>query len=85
VAVGDITHGHFNTYDEKLSEMEVAHSVTELVIDFLDALFSDRVILWCSKDRRSGGWRVVDEVVSSAPIDSSRDIFVWSGPLTDGY
>jgi hypothetical protein len=82
LAVGDITHGHFNPYEEHLSETQLAHSVTEMVVEFLDALFSDRVVLWCSKDRRSGGWRVVDEPASTVPIDLSGDVFVWSGPLS---
>ncbi len=81
VAVGDITHGHFNPYDGRLIETQVAQNVTELVVDFLDALFANRVILWCSKDRRSGGWRVTDQPATTAPLDLSGDVFVWSGPL----
>lgn len=81
VGIGDITHGHFNPYDGNLSKSQIAHAVTEMVIDFLDALFSNRVVLWCSHDRRSGGWRVFDEPVSTAPSDVSGDVFVWSGPL----
>jgi hypothetical protein len=81
VAVGDITHGHFNPYDGSLTKVQVAQNVTEMVVDFLDALFANRVVLWCSKDRRSGGWRVTDQPVTTAPLELSEEVFVWSGPL----
>lgn len=84
VAVGDITHGHFNPYDGSLTDTQVAQNVTEMVIDFLDALFTNRVVLWCSKDRRSGGWRVMDQPVTTAPLDLTGDVFVWSRPLAEG-
>ncbi|MHC4645044.1 MAG: hypothetical protein ACYTBJ_06065 [Planctomycetota bacterium] len=45
LSVGDITYGHFNPYDRNLTQNQADHEATESVIDFLDALFSDKVLL----------------------------------------
>ena len=81
VMVGEITHGHFNPYHSTLTEAEVARRVTDMVVDFLESLFADRVVLWCSENRRSGGWRVLHETPREAPTGLSGCVYVWSGPL----
>src|SRR5258707_9614723 len=60
VLIENITHGHFNPYDEKLSDAQRDEIVTEDVINFLKALFSDRVLLHSSADNRTGGWTRLD-------------------------
>src|SRR5688572_20645563 len=50
VLIEKITHGHFNPYDDELSESERDEMVTDDVIDFLKALFSDRVLLHSRAD-----------------------------------
>src|SRR4051812_41213045 len=46
VAVDDLTHGHFAEYDSGLSESERAVRIVDAVVDFLEALFADRVVVW---------------------------------------
>lgn len=56
VAIGRLTHGHFNPYDSTLTEQEIAERVTSEVADFLADVFADRVVVWVASDRRVGGW-----------------------------
>jgi hypothetical protein len=80
--VGEITHGHFNPYDPTLTEDQVAESVTEMVVDFLTELFANRVLLFNSVPRHTGGWRVLEEpIVGIPPEYSGYDAYAWSGPL----
>src|SRR5437016_14055541 len=60
VLIEKITHGHFNPYDEKLEEEQRDKIATEDVVDFLKALFSDRVLLHASPDNHRGGWMRLD-------------------------
>ncbi|MHB1003939.1 MAG: hypothetical protein ACYC1B_08990 [Thermoleophilia bacterium] len=89
VLIENITHGHFNPYDESLSEAERDKEITEEVCDFLDALFRDDVLLWTSG--RAGGWARLDlreegekedDVISGLQRDAKY--FVWSGPRKRG-
>ncbi len=48
VMIEHITHGHFNPYNPALSQDEVDRQVSEDVIDFLEALFEDKILLWVS-------------------------------------
>jgi hypothetical protein len=80
VLIEKVTHSHFNPYDEKLSEEQRDERVTEDVIDFLKALFSDRVLLYSSPDNRRGGWTRLDS--KHGPVELSPDLryFLWSRP-----
>jgi hypothetical protein len=80
VCIENVTHGHFNRYDEKLSETERDEAVTEDVIDFLKALLGDRVLLYSSADNRIGGWTRLD--LTDGPIELSPSLqhFLWSRP-----
>lgn len=81
VLIENITHGHFNPYDEKLSESQRDEIVTGMVIDFLRALFSDRVLLHCTPDGRMGGWTRMDLVGEGAgELSSSNRYYLWSRP-----
>jgi hypothetical protein len=83
VRIEKITHGHFSSYDESLSEAERDRWVTKCVFDFLDDLFADKVLLWVSESGRSGGWKVLRESLKPADVREGGDIrfFVWSGPV----
>ena len=82
VLIEKITHGHFNPYDEKLLEAQRDEMVTEDVIDFLRALFSDRVLLHCTQDGRLGGWTRMD-LAHDGPVELSQSqrYFLWSRPF----
>lgn len=79
VAVGEITHGHFNPYDPTLNAEQIAERVADDVINFLIDLFEDRVLLWKSADGRSGGWRMIGSDDRDSLMDASDQGFVWSG------
>lgn len=80
IEIGDITHGHFNPYDDSLTSDQLAERVTEEVIDFLHDLFADRVLLWKSPDGRSGGWQRLGYGDESPRGDNLR--YLWSGPIS---
>jgi hypothetical protein len=82
VLIENVTHGHFNPYDEKLSEAQRDEMVTEDVIDFLKALFSDRVLLHSSPDNRRGGWSRLDLEDGPVALSPSFQYFLWSRPYT---
>lgn len=83
LGIGTITHGHFNPYDESLSSEAVAKSVTDEVLEFLEALFADRVVLSKSRDGRSGGWRMLEnnEELSLQTYETTLLTYLWSGPI----
>jgi hypothetical protein len=51
--------------------------ISENVADFLEKLFSDKVVLWGSH-KGGGGWRVVDP--DTVDIRKHEKEYVWSGP-----
>jgi len=80
IYIGKITHGHFNPYNAELSQEEIDNQVTEDVIDFLEDVFANRILLWKSKIRGSGGWQHLDYVERPVALDSDSEYYVWSGP-----
>jgi hypothetical protein len=80
VLIENITHGHFSPYLENLPESQRDETVTEDVVDFLEALFSDRIPLHCSADKHQGGWVRLD--LKDGPVELSPDFqyFLWSRP-----
>jgi hypothetical protein len=89
VVAGNFTHGHFANYDEDLSDDKKDEAIVEDVIEFLEALFADRVVLWGSHGG-GGGWYRRDRPQTdrhALPLQieqmkQASDHFVWSGPLT---
>jgi len=80
VFIGRVTHGHFGCYDESLTEEEKQKKIVADVIEFLAALFADRVVLLRIFRGWSGGWRVL------RPHEQPRrswfwEQFLWSRPL----
>ena len=81
VAIGDITHGHFACYDETKDADAKRRFVVEGVVEFLGALFEDRVLLWSHVDGGSGGFEVLEVRPDRIPPDQDVRWFLWSGPL----
>ena len=82
VSIGEITHGHFNPYDATLTQEEAEAEVVGEIMGFLEDLFSDKYLLWKSRDNGSGGWQHLDYVGEPARPRENTDYFVWSGPFT---
>jgi hypothetical protein len=80
VLIEKVTHGHFNPHDEKLSEAQRDELVTEDVVDFLKALFADRVLLHSREDGRVGGWTRLDLKDGAVELSPSFRYFLWSRP-----
>lgn len=79
VSVGNITHGHFGSYEDGMSDEEHEAEVTSQLLEFLDNLFSDRYLLF--KARWGGGWTLAEEVEESKLRSKNRQWFKWSGPI----
>jgi hypothetical protein len=89
LCVDDLTHGHFSEYTEGLPEAEREQRIVERAVEFLEALFADKVVVW--GQRHMGGWYrpewgdsdrntviQIGGTGSEAPVQE----FVWSGPYT---
>ena len=79
LCIGDITHGHFGSYEEGLSEQEHFEIIAESVVEFLAGLFSDEYYLFSSE--RSGGWTRFDMVKTSDMTSPNVRWYKWSGPI----
>lgn len=75
-----ISHAHFNPYDETLKEADRNEWITQTVINFLKALFSDRVLLHVRLDGRGGGWEEFDPHQAPVQLSASSRYYLWSGP-----
>ena len=80
VSISEITHGHFNPYDTSLTETQRDQEIVEDVIDFLRALLSDKVLLYRTPNRASGGWLRLDLLPEPPAFSSGSEYFLWSGP-----
>ena len=78
VLIENITHSHFNPYDDSLSESERDKQITEEVCDFLEDLFSDKILLWRSASGRSGGWRIIQDGIEPEWLTDPGEYFLWS-------
>lgn len=92
LCVDDLTHGHFSEYTEGLSEAEREQCIVESAVEFLDALFADRVVVW--GQQHMGGWyRPEREDAGSNTVvqiggaggNGAVQEFVWSGPFTQKH
>jgi hypothetical protein len=80
VSITEITHGHFGPNDENLTRDEIDAQVTEDVICFLHALFSDHVLLYRTPERNMGGWSIFEDAPNPDELVAGREYFLWSGP-----
>ena len=72
------THGHFTCYDEKLTQGEKEKQITSDVIEFLEALLTDRVVIWRFLGGWAGGWRVLRPDEQPPMPTLVRQQFLWS-------
>ncbi len=80
ISIGEITHGHFNPYKPELNQDEIDTEVTEMVLDFLEDMFADRILLWKARKGGSGGWQQLDFTEPLMEQSKDADYYVWSGP-----
>lgn len=79
VVIENVTHHHSNPYDSNMSPRERAESVTQEVVEFLRALFDDRVFLWAlQQGKGGGGWTQPYEGVIPDDVPEDADMFLWS-------
>ena len=72
---GKFTHGHFANYDA-ISDEQKSKLISEDIIEFLEAVFADKVAFWGS--HKSGdGWRRLD--IGQQERSKAAE-YVWSGP-----
>lgn len=80
IYIGKAGHGHFGNYDENISTVEREQRIAADVVDFLTALFSDRVVIVRILNGWSGGWHRLRD--GEQPRRSwFWEQFLWSGPL----
>ncbi|MGC4005733.1 MAG: hypothetical protein QM811_22475 [Pirellulales bacterium] len=92
LCVDDLTHGHFNEYTEGLPEAEREQRIIENAVEFLEALFADKVVVW--GQQHMGGWFRPEwgDAGSNTVIpiggtggETPVQEFVWSGPYTQRH
>lgn len=79
VSIGDITHGHFGSYESGLSSEEHEEVIAESVVSFLVDLFTDKYFL--HKSKWSGGWTRFDMIAETDMQSPKVQWFRWSGPI----
>ncbi|TBR20672.1 hypothetical protein EPO15_12450 [bacterium] len=84
VAIGRLTHTHFNGFnsyprDPKLSEDDVARKVAGEVLEFLEAFFAGKLVVW----KESGGLVTLGPIEAlPAPLPDDCEAFGWKGRLS---
>ena len=79
VSVGNITHGHFGSYDDGSSAGEHEAVIAEDLIGFLEDLFADKYLLFTAT--WGGGWFLLDDIPEKKLRSRYRRWFKWSGPI----
>jgi hypothetical protein len=77
VAVDDFTHGHFS--DDSAPRADSEQRTVEAVVEFLEALFTDQIVVW-GQHSVGGGWYRPD--LGGSGSQPGVPEFVWSGPRT---
>jgi hypothetical protein len=79
VVIENVTHHHTNPYDSEMTPNERAQWVAHEVVEFLQALFGDRVFLWSRQQGKGGGgWKQPYGGVIPDDVPQDADMFVWS-------
>jgi hypothetical protein len=63
------------------SEEEATTELANDVINFLNALFDDKVILWVSPGGWAGGWQHQHTATEPSVFEQGAQYYLWSGPL----
>ena len=80
VALGKITHTHFNPDDSELSKSDAARKICDELKTFLEELFSNKVLFW--KETNGGGGMMRFDEPPNASSSIGRDYFTWAGRYT---
>lgn len=83
VSLTKFTHSHFNP-NRRMTETERDAWVSESVVNYLEALFGDRLLLFRSPVSLQGGSQHYHEQIdASSPVIGMEayECFVWSGPV----
>ena len=74
-----ITHAHFSSHNETLTEEEHLTIIIETIVDFLENLVQDKILLWKTLDNRMNGW-IILHTGEIPTLVKEREYYVWSGP-----
>lgn len=77
----ELTHGHFGCAEEALSTEEKEAAIASDVVEFLDALFADRIVTYRAIGGLVGGWRLLNEGEDLPPPSKFRSQYVWTHPI----
>ncbi len=77
--IGNITHGHFGSYENDLSEEQHEQIIAESLVDFLLELLADKYFLF--KSVNTGGWARFDMIEEGDMQSPNTQWFKWSGPI----
>lgn len=89
LCVDDLTNGHFSEYTDGLAEPEREQRIVDQAVEFLEALFADKVVVW--GQQHMGGWyrpewgdvgRSTVIQIGGTSSNGAVQEFVWSGPFT---
>lgn len=78
VSVENISHAHFNPYDEELSEEARAERIIPEVMEFLHQLLGDKILL--IRSNRGGAWMPLESAEIKGLKDNCR-YYLWSRPF----
>jgi hypothetical protein len=84
VAVGEIAEEDFHLLPSD-DVKEATDRIAKSVVQFLQALFDDRLLFWKSIDGRNAAWRERGDVGYSEPLvldDRLYRTYLWSGPVS---
>lgn len=79
VVIEHIAHGHFNSYDNQISDDERAQIIAEDVCEFVEDLFENRILLHKTPSGRIGGWLQIES--DTGRRKSEHLYFTWAGPV----
>ena len=84
VEIGKIAHHQFDNLNPDATPEAAEQALAEQVAGFVEDVFADKYIFWCSPQRDAGGLKHIDffsENERSSFLDGDRIYFTWSGPL----
>ena len=84
VEIGNIAHHQFDNLNPDATPEAAEQSVAEQVASFVEDVFADKYVFWCSSQGEAGGLKHIDffsENDRSSLLDGDRIYFTWSGPL----
>jgi len=82
IVVGDITHLHIDFSDGDPTTPNSNERIADAVIDWLNALFTDEILLWRSPSSPgAGGHQRFEADAVFSLMGPEDETFRWSGPV----